>query len=170
VPEAITKGVEVDANFGLTDWLSFGFNLAYTDAKYTKNSVPIPFAGNLLVDTYSDSPEWTGSANVVLTLPVPETIGEMSLRGDYYKQTHTFFSSTNGTSTPGTRLNGYSTLGMRFDWKKIMQSDVSAALYVRNLTKNSFDIAGYALGASSGLNTAYPGEPRTIGAEISVKF
>jgi iron complex outermembrane recepter protein len=170
VPEAITKGVEVDANFGLTDWLSFGFNLAYTDAKYTKNSVPIPFAGNLLVDTYSDSPEWTGSANVVLTLPVPETIGEMSLRGDYYKQTHTFFSSTNGTSTPGTRLDGYSTLGMRFDWKKIMQSDVSAAIYVRNLTKNSFDIAGYALGASSGLNTAYPGEPRTIGAEISVKF
>lgn len=170
VPEAVTNGVEVDGNFDATDWLSFGFNLAYTDAKYTKNSVPIPFAGNLLVDTYSDSPTWSGSANVRLILPVPDTIGEMSLRGDYYKQTHTFFSSTNGTSTPGTRLDGYSTLGLRFDWKDIMQSDVSAALYVRNLTDNVFDIAGYALGASSGVNTAYPGEPRTFGAELSVKF
>ncbi len=170
VPEAVTKGIEVDGNFGLTDWLSVGVNLAYTDAKYTKNSVPIPFAGNLLVDTYSDSPEWSGSANVTLTLPVAEKLGEMSLRGDYYGQTHTFFSSTNGTSTPGTRLEGYHTIGMRFDWKNIMESEVSAALFVRNLTKNVYNIAGYALGASSGLNTAYPGEPRTIGMELSVKF
>lgn len=170
VPEAVTNGVEVDANVGLTDWLSVGFNLAYTDAKYTKNIVPIPFAGNLSVDSYSDSPEWSGSANVNVTLPVPDTIGEMSIRADYYKQTDIFFSSTNGTSTPGTRLDGYSTLAMRFDWKNIMQSDVSAALYVRNLTDNVFDIAGYALGASSGVNTAYPGEPRTIGLEVSVKF
>ena len=170
VPEAITKGVEVDGNFGVTDWLTLGFNLAYTDAKYTKSIVPIPFAGNLSVDTYTDSPEWTGSANAVLTLPVPEKLGQMNLRADYYGQTHTYFSSTNGTSTPGTRLAGYYTVGARFDWREIMQSQVSAALYVRNLTKNTFNIAGYALGASSGVNTAYPGEPRTFGMEVSVKF
>ena len=170
VPEAVTQGLEVDANVGLADWLSVGFNLAYTDAKYTENSVPIPFAGNLLVDSYSDSPEWSGSANVNVSLPVPATIGEMSVRADYYKQTHIFFSSTNGTSTPGTRLDGYSTVGLRFDWKDIMKSDVSAALFVRNLTDNVYSIAGYALGASSGLNTAYPGEPRTVGMELSVKF
>lgn len=170
VPEAVTQGLEVDANVGLADWVSVGFNLAYTDAKYTKNTVAVPFAGNLLVNSYSDSPEWSGSANVNVSLPVPATIGEMSVRADYYKQTHTFFSSTNGSSTPGTRLEGYSTLAMRFDWKDIMQSSVSAALYVRNLTDNVFNIAGYALGASSGLNTAYPGEPRTVGMELSVKF
>ena len=94
----------------------------------------------------------------------------MSVRADYYKQTHIFFSSTNGTSTPGSRLDGYSTVGLRFDWKDIMKSDVSAALFVRNLTDNVYNIAGYALGASSGLNTAYPGEPRTVGMELSVKF
>jgi iron complex outermembrane receptor protein len=170
VPEAVTKGVEVDTNVRLSDWLNVGANLAYTDAKYTKNSVPIPFAGNLLVDTYSDSPEWSGSANVTLDLPVPDDVGEVSLRGDYYGQTHIFFSSTNGTSTPGTRLDGYSTVGARLDWREIMRSRVSAALYVRNLTDRVYNIAGYALGASSGLNTAYPGEPRTFGAELSVKF
>lgn len=170
VPEAVTKGVEVDANIGLTDWLDVGLNLAYTDAKYTKTLVPIPFVGNLSVDSYPDSPKWSGSANVVVKLPVPENLGTMNLRADYYGQTHTFFSSTNGSSTPGTRLDGYSTIGLRYSWNEIMQSRVSAAVFVRNLTDRVYHISGYALGASNGVNTWYPGEPRTIGAEISVKF
>lgn len=170
VPQSITKGVEVDANFGLASWLDLGFNLAYTDARYTKTSVPIPFVGTLPVDTYPDSPKWSGSANVTVKFPVPENVGKVDLRADFYGQTHTFFSSTNGTSTPGTRLEGYSTVGLRLDWKQILDSKVSAAVYVRNLTNNVYYIAGYALGASSGVNTAYPGEPRTIGVELSVKF
>ena len=170
VPESVTKGVEVDANFGLTDWLDVGFNAAYTDAKYTKNIVPIPFVGTLPVDSYPDSPKWSGSANVTVKFPVPENVGKVSLRGEFYGQTHTFFSSTNGTSTPGTRLEGYSTFSLRLDWKEILDSKVSAAVFVRNLGDRTYYIAGYALGASSGLNTAYPGEPRTIGAELSVKF
>jgi iron complex outermembrane receptor protein len=170
VPEAVTNGVEVDANVGLTDWLDLSFNLAYTDAKYTKTLVPIPFVGSLSVDTYPDSPKWSGSASAVVKFPVPADLGEMNLRADYYKQTHTFFSSTNGTSTPGTRLDGYSTIGMRFSWNEILQSRVSAAVYVRNLTDKVYHVSGYALGASAGVNTWYPGEPRTIGAELAVKF
>lgn len=170
VPEAVTNGVEVDANVGLTDWLDLGLNLAYTDAKYTKTLVPIPFVGSLSVDSYPDSPKWSGSVSADVKFPVPERLGMMDLRADIYKQTHTFFSSTNGTSTPGTRLQGYSTIGMRFSWKEIMQSKVSAALYVRNLADKVYHVSGYALGASAGVNTWYPGEPRTIGAELSVKF
>ena len=51
-----------------------------------------------------------------------------------------------------------------------MESDVSAALFVRNLSDKVYHISGYALGASNGVNTWYPGEPRTFGAELSVKF
>ena len=170
VPEAVTKGIELDANIGLTDWLDVGFNLAFTDAEYTKNTVPIPFVGSLEVDSYPDSPKWSGSANVVVKLPVPANLGTMDLRADFYGQTHTFFSSTNGTSTPGTRLDGYSTIALRYSWKDIMESRVSAAVFVRNLTDKVYHISGYALGASNGVNTWYPGEPRTIGAELSVKF
>ena len=170
VPESVTKGVEVDANIGLTDWLDFGFNLAYTDAKYTKPIVPIPFVGTLSVDSYPDSPKWSGSANVVVKFPVSADMGKMDLRADFYGQTFTYFSSTNGTSTPGTRLDGYSTVGLRFSWKEIMQSKFSAAVYVRNLTDKLYHVSGYALGASAGVNTWYPGEPRTFGAELSFKF
>jgi iron complex outermembrane receptor protein len=170
VPESTTKGVEVDANIGLTDWLDLGVNMAYTDAKYTQRIVPIPFVGTLSVDSYPDSPKWSGSATVDVKFPVSQSLGAMDLRTDFYDQSYTFFSSTNGTSTPGTRLDGYSTIGMRFSWKEIVQSKVSGGLYVRNLAGKVYHIAGYALGASSGVNTWYPGEPRTFGAELSVKF
>jgi iron complex outermembrane receptor protein len=122
------------------------------------------------VDSYPDTPKWAGSAFAEVKFPLPETIGKVSLRGDYYGQTSFYFSNTNGTSTPGTKLDGYDTIGMRLNWREIMQSRVSAALYVRNLTKNTYYISGYALGASNGVNTAYPGEPRTFGAELKVEF
>lgn len=170
VPESVTKGVEVDGSIGLMDWLDVGANMAYTNAKYTKNIVPIPFVGTLPVDSYPDSPKLAGSVYAVMRFPVPPTAGKIDLRADYYGQTHTFFSSTNGTSTPGTRLPGYSTLALRLGWNEIMQSKFSAALYVRNVTDKLYYVSGYALGASSGLNTAYPGEPRTFGAELGFKF
>lgn len=170
VPEAKTTGVEVDGFFGLTSWLDLGFNVAYTDARYTKTSVPIPFVGNLEVDSYPDSPKWAGSVSAEVKFPVPENIGQISLRGEYYGQTSFYFSNTNGTSTPGTQLPGYHHFSARLNWKEIMESNVSAALFVRNLTKNTYYISGYALGASNGVNTAYAGEPRAFGAELSVKF
>jgi iron complex outermembrane receptor protein len=170
VPEATTKGVEVGGAIGLTRWLDLGVNLAYTDAQYTDPVVPIPFIGNLNVDSYPDSPKLSGSASVDVKLPVSASLGAMDLRTDYYGQSYTYFSSTNGTSTPGTLLPGYATLGMRLSWNEIMQTKAAAALYVRNVTDKLYHISGYALGASSGLNTWYPGEPRTIGAELSVKF
>lgn len=170
VPESVTKGVEVDGAIGLTSWLDVNVNLAYTDAKYTKGLVPIPGGSPVTVDSYPDSPHLSGSAGIDIKFPVPENIGKVDLRTDYYGQTHTFFSSTDGTVTPGTRLAGYSTIGMRLNWKEILQTKVSAAVFVRNVTDRLYYISGYALGNSSGLNTAYPGEPRTIGAELSVKF
>src|SRR3546814_15315207 len=94
----------------MTEWLDVECNLANTDAEYTKAIGPIPVVGTLSVDTYPDSPKWSGSANVVVKLPVPTNLGTMDLRADFYGQTHTFFSSTHGTSTPGTRLDGYSTI------------------------------------------------------------
>jgi len=170
VPESVTKGIEVDANVGVTTWLDLNVNFAYTDAKYTDGLVPIPGGSPVTVDSYPDSPRVSGSAGADFKFPVPETLGKVDLRADYYGQTHTFFSSTNGTVTPGTELSGYSTVALRLNWKEIEGSRVSAAVYVRNVANKLYYISGYALGNSSGLNTAYPGEPRTVGGEISVKF
>jgi iron complex outermembrane receptor protein len=170
VPEAVTRGVEADGAIGLTSWLDLDVNLAYTHAQYTRGLVPIPGGSPLTVDSYPDTPLWSGSVGADVKFPVAENLGKMDLRVDFYAQSHTFFSSTNGSVTPDTGLNGYDTIGLRYNWKDIRQSRVSAALYVRNLADKLYYVSGYALGASAGLNTAYPGEPRTFGAELSVKF
>ena len=72
--------------------------------------------------------------------------------------------------TPGTSLKGYTTINLRYSWNEIMNSKVSAAVYVRNVADKLHYVSGYAMGASGGYNTAYPGEPRTFAAELSVKF
>jgi iron complex outermembrane receptor protein len=175
VPEAKIKGVEVDGGVGLASWLDLSFNLAYTDAKYTKNRVNMePLTGQagyfITFTSYPDTPKWSGSLAANLRLPVPESLGEMSFRADVYKQTKTFFSSNEGSVTPGTSLKGYTTINLRYSWNEIMNSKFSAGVYVRNVADKLHYVSGYAMGASGGYNTAYPGEPRTFGAELSVKF
>ena len=175
VPEATTKGVEVDASLDLTPWLQLKATGAYTDAKYTKGLVDIARLSGvpgdtILFDSYPDSPKYSGTFGPQITLPVPDRLGSIVLNADIYSQSHTFFSSNEGSVTPGTRLKGYTTVSGRLSWNKIMQSNFSAAVYVKNLFDKFYYASGYALGAAGGYNTAYPGEPRTIAGEVSVKF
>lgn len=175
VPKKRVRGVEVDADFRLTDWLNIGFTGAYTDAKYTSNIVDLSTQTGIPgytvpFDSYPDTPEWTGSAFVDVTLPVPESLGEMSLRGDVFGQTSTFFSSNSGSITPRTKLPGYTTANVRFSWNEIMQSGFSLGVFVKNVFDKLYYQSGYVEGASGGFNTAIWGEPRTFGAEITFKF
>ncbi|MGE3744771.1 MAG: TonB-dependent receptor [Sphingomonadaceae bacterium] len=175
VPEAKIKGVEVDGGISPTSWLDLSLNAAYTDAKYTKNRVDMePLTGQagyfITFTSYPDTPKLSGSVAANVRLPVPEEIGEMYFRVDAYKQTKTYFSSNEGSVTPGTSLKGYTTINLRYSWNEIMNSGFSLGVYVRNVADKLHYVSGYAMGASGGYNTAYPGEPRTFGAELSVKF
>ena len=175
VPEQKTKGIEVDGTIGLARWLDLDATVAYTDAKYTKGVVDVSkltgVAGSTIrVDSYPDTPKWSGTVGADLKFPVSEDIGQVVLHGDVYAQTKTYFSSAEGSITPGTRLKGYEIANMRLSWNNIMRSKFSAAIYAKNVFDKFYYASGYALGAAGGYNTAYPGAPRTVAAELSVKF
>lgn len=175
VPEQKTKGVEVDASIGITPWLDIGATVAYTDAKYTKGVVDVSKltgvpGSTIRVDSYPDTPKWSGTVGVDLKFPTPEDFGRVVLHGDVYAQTHTFFSSAEGSITPGTRLKGYEIVNLRLSWDEIFNSKFSVAVYAKNVLDKFYYASGYALGAAGGYNTAYPGAPRTVAAELSVKF
>lgn len=175
VPRKKVKGVEVDGAIELRDLVTLGFTLAYTDAEFTKNVVNLENltgtpGDSITFDTYPDTPEWAGSAYVDFQLPVAEDLGEMHLRADVYGQTHTWFSNNGLSVTPGTRIPGYVTAKFRFGWDGIMGSNVSAALYVKNAFDKLHYVSGFVMGGAGGYNTALPGEPRTFGGEVSVKF
>jgi iron complex outermembrane receptor protein len=175
VPEAKTTGIEVDTYIGLAPWFNITANAAYTNARYTKGVVDtsdltgVP-GSTILFDSYPDTPKFSTSIGPEFRLPVPSSMGELVLNGDLYKQSSSYFSSNEGSVTPGTKLKGYTTVNARLSWNNVMQSKFSAAIYVKNLFDKLYYVSGYAMGAAGGYNTAYPGEPRTIAGEVSVKF
>ncbi len=175
VPEARIRGVEVAGDFNPTSWLRLGLSGAYTDAKYTRGIVSlaaqtgtpgytVPF------DSYPDTPKWTGSLYADVTLPTPAEWGAMNLRADSFSQTSTYFASNSGSIDPRVQILGYTTVNVRYSWTEIFNSKVSAGLYLKNALNRFYYQSGYVEGASGGFNTAIPGEPRTFGAELSVKF
>jgi iron complex outermembrane receptor protein len=121
-------------------------------------------------DSYPDSPKFSGTLGADVTLPMREELGKLILHGEVYSQTSTYFSSNNGSVTPGTELPGYTIVNMRLSWNNIRGTKASAAIYVKNIANDLYYVSGYALGASAGVNTAYPGAPRTLAGEVSMKF
>lgn len=175
VPQQKTKGIEVDGTVSIAPWLDLSATVAYTDAKYTNGLVNVSKltgvpGSTIRVDSYPDTPEWSGTVGADLKFPVSEDIGHVVLHGDVFAQTHTFFSSAEGSITPGTRLKGYEIVNMRLSWNNVLRSKFSVAVYAKNVLDKFYYASGYALGAAGGYNTAYPGAPRTIAAEVSVKF
>ena len=153
----------------LLDWLSVGGNFAYTDAEYTQPNVTLS-GQDITFGDYQDTPRWSGSVFADITLPTPERWGAMTLHTDFYFQTKTYYSSLAFSIDPGTSLPSYSLLNMRYDWKRIFGSNISAAAFVKNLTNDRYFIGGYALGADVGINTHLPGAPQEYGVEFNVTF
>ena len=169
VPKAQIQGFEVDAGIQPANWLELAGNLALTDAKYTDNRATI--FGNLFVfNPYADTPKWAGTLYGVVHLPIPESAGELKLRGEVYAQTEQYFSNNDGSITPGTKLPGYALVNMRLDWTKISGSGISAGVFVSNLTNKAYYVGGLSQGASLGENAAAPGRPRMYGFDLKAEF
>jgi len=175
VPKKRIRGLEVDGDIEPMDWLKVGVSAAYTNAKYTQNIVDLSsqtgIAGyRIPFDSYPDAPKWSGSVYFDVMLPVPKNLGDFVLHADVFGQTKSFFSSNSGSITPRTELPSYSLTNVRLSWKEILQSELSAGVYVKNVFDKVYYQSGYVEGASGGFNTALWGEPRTFGAELSAKF
>lgn len=169
VPAAQVNGVELDSVFQPTPWLEVGLAGAYTNARYTENQTPL-FGVNYVFGPYADAPKWTGTAFARFNLPIPPEMGDMSLRFDAYAQTAQYFSNTDASLTPNTKLPGYGLLNGRIDWNGVNGSNISLSLFAKNITDKAYFVGGLAQGASLGVNAAAVGEPRTYGAELKYKF
>ena len=169
VPSQIVQGIEGDFTVRPADWLDFGAQGAYVNARYTNGNVvlnTVPY----LYGPVADTPKFSGTVWAKVTFPSPAEIGAISLRGDLYGQTSQYFSNASASRVPDVRLPGYALVNMRLGWDAIMGSGISAAAYVRNLGNRGYFVGGMPLGSALGHNSAAVGEPRTYGLELSVKF
>lgn len=169
VPEARIKGLELDAGIQPSNWLNLGIAGAYTDAKYTKD-IATPFGIPMRFGPVADTPKWTGSAYAVVTVPMSDNLGEVKLRGDVYGQTSFYFSNTEVSVTPQTRLPSYVISNFRLDWNRIGGSQLAIGAWVRNAFNKKYYVGGLPLGGSLGVNSGNVGRPRMYGMELSYKY
>jgi len=169
VPSQVVRGVEAEASLRPADWLEIGGQFAWVTSEYPNGNVTL-LGRTYLYGPAADMPEFSGSAYAQITLPVPESYGELTLRGDVYGQTSQYFSSASASVTPDTLLPGYVLVNARLGWDKIMGSPLSAAVYAKNIGNRGYFVGGMPLGNALGHNAAAVGTPRTYGLELSVAF
>jgi iron complex outermembrane receptor protein len=169
VPAAEITGLELDAAVKPTDWLEIGAAGSLTDPRFTQNRAVV-FGQLYVFGPYPDAPRSSGTLFAEVTLPTDQSVGDMTVRADLYAQTGQYFSSTNNTITPGTRLPGYALINLRYDWSDMFGSPLSLGAFVKNLTNRQYYIGGYALGAAYGVDEAIAGTPRMFGAELKYRF
>jgi iron complex outermembrane recepter protein len=169
VPQARISGFELEGEIKPANWLTIGGNLAFTDAKFNKNSVNI-FRVTTEFGPFPDTPRWSGMAFVQVDVPLAGNSGSISARADVYAQSNFFYSSVNDTINPGSELPGYALANARIAWSDIAGSKFGVALFVNNAFNRTYYTGGLALGSVLGLNTAIPGRPRMWGGEVKFRF
>ena len=169
IPRAQITGAEFDGQMDLTSWLQVGANLAYTDARFTENAVSV-FGNAVLFGPFADTPKWSGTVFAQASLPMPGTIGTLSLRGDVYTQSTTFFSSTDATITPDTQLPVYTIANFRLGLDHVANSNLSLGAALRNAFNRVYYVGGLPVGEIESVNNAAPGSPRTFYLEAKYTF
>jgi iron complex outermembrane receptor protein len=164
---ATINGVEVDANISIRRWLSIDAGYSYTDAKYDDYIV----SGTDFSDLpFVFTPKHQFNIGASLTLPVPEALGNVILRGSYSWQDRIYAGDTDPTQ-PFSYIDSYGLLGARIDWENVLDSkNVDLSLFATNLTNKTYRIAVIQQYSASGYTSALFGEPRMYGASLRVRF
>lgn len=168
VPKAKVTGFELDASVQPASWLSLGTSLNYTNARFTDNIVSVLGNPAVAFSTYPDTPKWSGMIYADVSTEIRPGL-KVSLHGDVYGQTSTYFASTAATLNPGAQLPKYAIANFRLGLDET-DKGWSLALNVKNAFKKTYYVGGVGFSSLLGVNTALPGEPRTVLVEAKYKF
>ena len=144
---------------------------SYIDASYDDF---VTGAGNFTDNEFAQVPEHQYSLRFAYTLPLDPSVGEITLRADYFSQSEVFYSDTS-QGPEGGPLNSqsqddYDVLNLRVDWESVFQSHFDLAFYVKNAQEEEYNQFGVMLWASLGYNVATIDQPRIFGLEARYRF
>jgi len=168
VPKARVRGFEADGSIQPARWLTLGGSANFTDAKFTDNLVSVLGNPAVAFSTYPDTPKWSGTVYADAWTPVGHGM-RLVLHGDVYGQTSTYFASTAATLNPGAQLPGYTLANFRIAIEKETQG-WSLGVNLKNAFNRVYYVGGVAFSSLLGVNTAIPGDPRTVLVEGKIKF
>jgi iron complex outermembrane receptor protein len=164
-------GAEVDSTLVPMRSLTLGFNYAFLATKLL--SLTIPTVPGYLVLPNAEagtplpfSPKNKASAYATYNLPVADTLGGISIGAVYSYTSKTFIAAI----TPYGTLPSYGLVNMNLNWHSILGHPIDAELFVTNLAGKLYYNNVTQFYNNFGFEDHYPGEPRTYGGRIRIRF
>lgn len=131
-------------------------------------------AGNFSDNEFAQVPKHQYSMRARYTLPLPGTVGKVSLQADYSHRSEVFFVDTAEGPNDGPRASlgqdGFGLLNLRADWEGAFSPSLDLSFYVKNATAEEYNTFGILLYNSLGYNIGLIGEPRVYGLQGTFRF
>lgn len=181
VNNARIKGIELETTFIPVRGLTFGGNLAYTDAKFDSQTPPT--VGNPCDPTqtttvgfcsgnrFNSVPKWQWALNAEYQLPLDPSIGRISFGGSIFHQSSVALTDTSRLN-PTSIEPGHTTVDAQINWRDVAGRPIDIGLFVTNLTKEDYRIGSANLlqNASLGINADIYAPPRMYGVTVKYRF
>jgi iron complex outermembrane receptor protein len=163
---ATIEGVEFQGTLLPVAGTELTVDWSFMAAKF--NSYFSPIGGDLSGIQFNYAPKNTLTATARYHLPIPEELGDLSLAAIYSVR-----SEENGGATDffqSSRIQGYSLLNLRADWKGVYGLPLDVSLFATNVTDKLYVTQNAESFAPQGILGLNYGEPRMIGAQIRYHF
>ncbi|MDB5696555.1 MAG: TonB-dependent receptor, partial [Sphingomonas bacterium] len=157
-------GIEFEAMMLPIPNLRIVANVSYLDARYSKYP-QAPGPGGIIIDAsgkqMNAAPKFSG--NVVVQYDIPLAAGDLSFRGEYFRQARSYFVANND---PEQSQAAYDLVNASVSYT-LPDDRFQVGLFGKNLANTQF-VTGTAsfTAAASGR----PGDPRTYGVRASFKY
>ncbi len=186
--KADINGVEFDVTMAPTANLVMSVAYSYVDASYSEWDRVVSDENGISVVDYSNAPfvyipENSLTASVSYTLPLSESIGEVTLTASAYWQ-DTMQTNDGAFRWPDlgwseenlqesldtVQADDYTVAHFRADWSGVMGSNFDLAAFVNNAFDEEYITGGLSVPDSLGWVAASYGAPRTYGASLRWTF
>jgi len=158
-------GAEFEALLQLTENLQIGANFDYLHFEYTEFQPGVLHTDLLEAQTTVNRPPRKYGVSARYHLPVPLTIGDISIQANWNWQ-----DESGDTSQPGGIIDAFGVLNAVINWNEIAGSHIDTSAFVSNATDKEYNAGPVALYNNLGYSAARYGEPRMYGLRLRYRF
>lgn len=158
--KATIYGLELESTLALSKNVQFNGSYSYTHPKYDRYVIG---GVDLSAQSFGFVPKHKLSGSALFSLPVGDD--SINLAPSISYQSSQEIEENTG---PGTHQKGYVLVNFRAEYE--LSNGLKLGVYVNNLTRQKFYVAGNNLYKTVGYTVAYPGEPRMFGVDLSARF
>nr|WP_245842699.1 TonB-dependent receptor [Sphingomonas laterariae] len=165
VGKATNKGFEFETSIVPIEGLTLSGWVSYLDAS---SDITLPGTPAIKGRQTAYQPKWKYSLTGRYAIPMNDG-GEIAFQGDFSYQAKVN-SPDFAAPPPINQFPSYEILNARIEWNRIGGSNIDAAMFATNITKEKYITGGYPLYSQIGFDSVIYGEPRMYGLSLTYNW